>query len=68
MQKANQKVSLNFRYSLWESSSEAKREKKETEFYREKTDNWGLEREGKEKERELIKSWAPRPTLHNSWP
>ena len=49
MQKANQKVSLNFRYPLWESSSEAKREKKETRFYRGKTDNWGLEREGKER-------------------
>ena len=49
MQKANQKVSLNFRYPLWESSSEAKREKKEIRFYRGKTDNWGLEREGKER-------------------
>ena len=70
MQKAKQEVSLNFRYPLWESSSEAKKEKKETGLYREKPDNWGLEREGKGKkrERELIKSWAPRPTLRNSWP
>ena len=44
-----QQFCLNFRYPLWESSSEAKREEKETGFYREKTDNWGLERKGKER-------------------
>ena len=32
MQKAKQEVSLNFRYPLWESSSEAKKERKRQGF------------------------------------